>query len=476
MILTQAELGSLVQAQHRHPHQLLGMHPLGDGSGLVVRAYLHNAAKVEVAPVSEKSRAKFALQQIHESGLYEGVLKGSAKVYAYDLVITDHQGGTRRTRDGYSFLPTLGDTDLHLFNEGNDRKAYEKLGAHLRTIDGVAGTSFAVWAPNAGRVSVVGAFNEWDGRYHTMRSLGASGVWELFVPGLGEGTLYKFEIQNIHGAIVLKTDPFGFLFEAAPKTAAVVWNNRKFQWTDETWMKQRAARNPFRSPMSIYEVHLGSWRKKNAFESLSYRELAGPLVDYLKDTGFTHVEFMPVAEHAYYPSWGYQITGFFATTNRYGTPDDFQFLVNALHEGGIGVIIDWVPAHFPRDDWALANFDATFTRSLFPSLISCRVASFRLCFARASLALSMPIGWLNLSCRAVPPEKSIPMLAAPRAICIMPMNPMVAMMADIMKDIFFIPMKSILVLPIISIAIPLNAQSLHVQAIEREVKDHFGGH
>ncbi len=359
MILTQAELGSLVQAQHRHPHQLLGMHPLGDGSGLVVRAYLHNAAKVEVAPVSEKTRAKFALKQIHESGLYEGVVKGSAKVYAYDLVITDHQGGSRHTRDGYSFLPTLGDTDLHLFNEGNDRKAYEKLGAHLRTIDGVPGTSFAVWAPNAGRVSVVGAFNEWDGRYHTMRSLGASGVWELFVPGLGEGTLYKFEIQNIHGAIVLKTDPFGFLFEAAPKTAAVVWNNRKFQWTDETWMKQRAARNPFRSPMSIYEVHLGSWRKKNAFESLSYRELAGPLVDYLKDTGFTHVEFMPVAEHAYYPSWGYQITGFFATTNRYGTPDDFQFLVNALHESGIGVIIDWVPAHFPRDDWALANFDGT---------------------------------------------------------------------------------------------------------------------
>ena len=359
MILSQAELDSLVQAQHRHPHQLLGMHPLGDGSGVVVRAWLQNAAKVEVAPVSEKKRATLALQQIHESGLFEGVAKGPAKVYAYDLVVTDHQGGTRRTRDGYSFLPTLGDTDLHLFNEGNDRRAYEKLGAHLRTIDGVAGTSFSVWAPNARRVSVVGAFNNWDGRYHPMRSLGASGVWELFVPGLGEGTLYKFELHDANGAVVLKTDPFGFLFEPAPKTAAVVWNNQKFQWSDGEWMNRRAKSDPMRSPMSIYEVHLGSWRKKNAFESLSYRELAGPLVDYLKDTHFTHVEFLPVAEHAYYPSWGYQITGFFATTNRYGTPDDFQFLVNALHQAGIGVIIDWVPAHFPRDEWALANFDGT---------------------------------------------------------------------------------------------------------------------
>ena len=257
MILTQAELASLTQAQHRHPHQLLGMHPLGDGSGVVARAYLPNAAKVEVVPVSEKSRPKFKLEQIDESGLFEGVTKGAAKVYAYDLVITDYQGNTRRTRDGYSFLPTLGETDLHLFNEGNDRRAYEKLGAQLRTIDGVPGTSFAVWAPNAQRVSVVGEFNNWDGRYHAMRTLGASGVWELFVPGLGEGTLYKFEVKNAQGLPVLKTDPFGFLFEPAPKTASVVWNNNKFKWTDQKWMEQRAKKNPLRAPMSIYEIQIG---------------------------------------------------------------------------------------------------------------------------------------------------------------------------------------------------------------------------
>ncbi len=359
MILTHEELGSLLQAQHRHPHQLLGMHPLGDGSGVVARAYLQDAKEVEVVPVLEKGRPKFQLARIHESGLFEGVSKEATKVYAYDLVITGHDGRTRRTRDGYSFLPTLGDTDLHLFNEGNDRRAYEKLGAQIRTIDGVPGVSFAVWAPNAQRVSVVGEFNNWDGRYHVMRNLGVSGVWEVFVPGLGEGTLYKFEIKNTHGAIVLKTDPYGYAFEAPPKTASVVWNNRKFAWTDAKWMEQRSRRNPLRSPMSIYEVHIGSWRKKNSYESLSYRELAGPLVDYLRQTGFTHVEFLPIAEHAFYPSWGYQVTGFYGVTSRFGTPDDFQFLVNALHEAGIGVIVDWVPAHFPRDEWALAHFDGT---------------------------------------------------------------------------------------------------------------------
>jgi 1,4-alpha-glucan branching enzyme len=359
MILTHEERESLLQVQHRHPHQLLGMHPLGDGNGIVVRAYLQNAAAVEVVPVVEKNRPRIKLERLHESGLFEGVSHETSKVYAYDLLITDYQGQTRRTRDGYSFLPTLGETDLHLFNEGNDRRAYEKLGGQLRTIDGVAGVSFAVWAPNAQRVSVVGEFNQWDGRYHAMRLLGASGVWEVFVPGLGEGTLYKFEVKNTQGTTSLKTDPFGFLFEAPPKTAAVVWDNRKFAWTDQKWMQERTHLNPLRAPMSVYEVHLGSWRKKNQFESLSYRELARPLADYVKQLGFTHVEFLPVAEHAFYPSWGYQVTGFYGVTSRFGTPDDFQFLVNTLHEAGIGVIIDWVPAHFPRDEWALARFDGT---------------------------------------------------------------------------------------------------------------------
>ncbi len=359
MLLTQDELHSLTRATQRTPHQFLGMHPLGDGSGVVVRAFLPNAAKVEIEPTHEKNKPKIQLKQLDQAGLYEGVSTAAKQVYAYDLVITDYQGRVRRTRDAYSFLPTLGETDLYLFGKGDERRIYDKLGAQLRIIDGVHGTSFAVWAPNAQRVSVLGDFNGWDGRYHPMRSLGASGVWELFVPGSGEGTHYKYEIKDVHGNLVLKADPYGFFFEAAPKNASIVWNNKKFKWTDEVWRKARRDKNVLKAPMTIYEVHLGSWKKKSVAESFSYRELAGLLVPYVKELGFTHVEFMPVAEHAFYPSWGYQVTGFYSPTTRYGTPDDFQFLVNALHEAGIGVIVDWVPAHFPRDDWALARFDGT---------------------------------------------------------------------------------------------------------------------
>jgi 1,4-alpha-glucan branching enzyme len=359
MVLTPDELRSLVELKHQSPHTLLGMHPFGDGSGLVVRAFLPDATRVEVQPVHEKDKPRFALKRIHESGLFEGVTQSANRVYAYDLVVTNHQGQTQRTRDAFSFLPTLGESDLFLFGKGDERRIYEKLGAQLRTIDGLPGTSFAVWAPNARRVSVVGDFNHWDGRLHPLRLLGASGVWEIFIPGVGVGAHYKFEILDAHGNIKLNTDPFGFFFEVAPKNAAIVWDTRKFKWRDAAWLKERGRRDALRSPMSVYEVHVGSWRKKNANESWSYRELAGPLVLYVKRLGFTHVEFLPVAEHAFYPSWGYQVTGFYAPTSRYGTPEDFQFLVNALHEAGVGVIVDWVPAHFPRDDWALAKFDGT---------------------------------------------------------------------------------------------------------------------
>ncbi|MGA2030255.1 MAG: 1,4-alpha-glucan branching protein GlgB [Verrucomicrobiota bacterium] len=359
MVLTQEELVSLVEVRHRSPHTLLGMHPLGDGSGLVVRALVPDAAGVEIQPVHEKNRPRFPLERIHKSGLFEGTTKKANGIYAYDLVITDFQGNVRRTRDAFSFLPTLGESDLFLFGKGDERRIYEKLGAQLRVIDGVHGASFAVWAPNAQRISVVGDFNNWDGRFHPMRSLGASGVWEIFIPGVGEGAHYKLEVRDIHGNISLKTDPYGFFFEVAPKNAAIIWDNKKFKWTDDGWMQKRRQRDALRSPMSIYEVHLGSWRKKSVGESPSFRELAAPLAEYVRRMGFTHVEFLPPAEHAFYPSWGYQITGFYAPTSRYGTPDDFQFLVNALHEAGIGVLIDWVPAHFPRDEWALAKFDGT---------------------------------------------------------------------------------------------------------------------
>ena len=359
MILSKAELETLIHARHSHPHQLLGLHPLGDGSGLVARAFAPHASSIEVIPVHDPRQPRFKLKRVHATGLFEGTTADATHVYAYDLAITDSNGQRRQQRDAYSFFPTLGETDLFLFGQGNENRIYDKLGAHLRQIDGVHGTSFAVWAPSARRVSVVGEFNSWDGRVHQMRNLGSSGVWEIFLPGVGEGTLYKYEILDAQGHINLKTDPYGFFFEAAPKNASIVWNTQKFQWNDQAWLERRRKQDSLRSPISIYEVHLGSWKKKNPAESLSYRELAPALIEHVRQLGFTHVEFLPVAEHAYYPSWGYQITGFYSPTNRFGTPDDFQFLVNALHEAGIGIIVDWVPAHFPRDAWSLATFDGT---------------------------------------------------------------------------------------------------------------------
>ena len=359
MGLTQDELDSLVEARQRSPHQLLGLHPLADGSGLIARALVPDAAKVELQPVHEKDKPVIKLKRIPKTDVFEGATTEADRVYAYDLVVTDKAGALRRTRDPYSFLPTLGQADLYLFGKGDERRIYDKLGAQLRTIDGVPGVSFAVWAPNAQRISVVGDFNGWNGRCHQMRSLGSSGVWEIFIPGVGEGAHYKYEIRSLHGAIGLHTDPYGFFFETPPKNASIVWNIRKFAWTDEAWLRQRPQRDPLRAPLSIYELHVGSWQKKSVGHSLNYRELAGPLAKYVKQLGFTHVEFMPVAEHAFYPSWGYQVTGFYAPSSRYGSPEDFQFLVNSLHQAGIGVILDWVPAHFPRDDWALARFDGT---------------------------------------------------------------------------------------------------------------------
>jgi 1,4-alpha-glucan branching enzyme len=247
--------------KHRSPHDLLGMHLLGDGSGVVVRALLPDAAEVELQPVGQENQPAIKLERLHQIGLFEGMSKKATKVYAYELLITDGQGNVRRARDPYSFLPTLSDADLYLFGKGDERRIYEKLGAQLRTIDAVPGTSFAVWAPNARRVSVVGNFNKWDARSHPMRLLGLSGVWELFIPGLAEGTLYKFEIRNARGRMVLKTDPYGAFFEVAPKNAAIVWNNRKFAWTDDAWLKQRRQRDALKSPMSIYELHLGSCAK-----------------------------------------------------------------------------------------------------------------------------------------------------------------------------------------------------------------------
>jgi 1,4-alpha-glucan branching enzyme len=293
-------------------------------------------------------------------GLFAVVLKGRSLPLAYQLEFGFPNDATWRREDPYRFAPTLGETDTYLFNEGTHRKLWNVLGARVMNHEGSQGTAFSVWAPNAKRVSLVGDFNQWDGRLLPMRSLGASGVWELFVPGLGEGTLYKFEIKSQSGELRTKTDPYAQRMQQPPETASVVAVS-KHKWADSVWLERRAERDVRRQPMAIYEVHLGSWVhvEDSPKRSLSYREAAPRLVQHVKNLGFTHIELLPLAEHAFYPSWGYQVTGYFAPTARYGSPDDMRFFIDYCHRHGIGVIMDWVPAHFPKDDYSLARFDGT---------------------------------------------------------------------------------------------------------------------
>jgi 1,4-alpha-glucan branching enzyme len=269
-------------------------------------------------------------------------------------------GGTVKTDQAMRYdVSLLTSDDLYLFNEGTHNSLQEKLGAHILEVDGERGTVFAVWAPDAENVSVVGDFNGWDRDAHPLRPRESSGIWEGFIPGVDHGALYKFHIRG-HGAgfFADKTDPFGFFFEVAPKTAAIVWD-LAYEWGDDEWMRTRRERNALDAPMSVYEVHLGSWMRGEDGWSLSYRELAEKLGDYVERMGFTHVEFLPVMEHPFFGSWGYQCTGFFAPTSRFGTPQDFMFLIDRLHQRGIGVILDWVPSHFPTDAFALGLFDGT---------------------------------------------------------------------------------------------------------------------
>jgi 1,4-alpha-glucan branching enzyme len=340
------------------------MHPCTNkrSHGVVVRAFLRDAVSCEVALTGSVPEKILPMKLIAQEGLFEVFVAGQAGVSAYELVATSGNGRVRRFRDPYCFLPTLGAQDLYLFNEGNEHRIYDKLGSHVRDLGGVKGVGFAVWAPAAERVSIVGDFNGWDGRYHPMRSLGASGVWEIFIPGMGEGALYKFEIRDRRGALLIKTDPYGTRFEGPPGNAAIVCAVDAHAWGDASWMERRRSRaGDLDRPFSVYEVHLGSWRRKpeEGNRSLTYRELAPLLADYAVEMGFTHVEVMPIAEHPFDGSWGYQVTGFFAPTHRFGTPDDFAWFVDHLHQRGIGVILDWVPAHFPRDAFALAEFDGT---------------------------------------------------------------------------------------------------------------------
>jgi 1,4-alpha-glucan branching enzyme len=341
-------LAAVAAGTHHNPHGVLGAHPY---RGAVTVRTLRPLAR-EVSAVLEDG-ARYPLT--HErDGIWVGALP-RARVGDYRIAVSYEGVGEVIVDDPYRFLPSLGEVDLHLIAEGRHEQLWQALGAHPRRLHGpigdVEGTSFAVWAPNARAIRLVCDANHWDGRTHALRSLGGSGVWELFVPGLGVGTRYKYEILGRDGYWRQKADPMAFGTEVPPSTASVVVRST-YEWQDADWLTSRALRNPHTGPMSIYEVHLGSWR-----QGLSYRELAVQLVGYVVDLGFTHVELMPVAEHPFGGSWGYQVTSYYAPTSRYGSPDDFRFLVDALHQAGIGVIVDWVPAHFPKDAWALANFD-----------------------------------------------------------------------------------------------------------------------
>jgi 1,4-alpha-glucan branching enzyme len=345
-------LDAFMSGAHHDPHSVLGRHPDASGRGgrTIVRTLRPDATAVDVL----HGHARTPMKLVREGGLFEAVVDGEVGDYRLEV---SYGSDSYLVDDPYRWLPTLGEVDLHLIGEGRHENLWHALGAHRRSYDTpggpVSGTSFAVWAPNARGVRLIGDFDHWSGRALPMRSLGSSGVWELFVPGVEDGARYKFRILGSDGQWREKADPMAFATEVPPATASVVHTPR-YEWGDDEWLDRRARTSWHAAPMSIYEVHLGSWRP-----GLSYRELAEQLVGHVLESGFTHVEFLPVAEHPFGGSWGYQVSSYYAPSARFGSPDEFRHLVDALHRAGIGVIVDWVPAHFPKDEWALARFDGT---------------------------------------------------------------------------------------------------------------------
>lgn len=360
-ILTNDQINDIINSNCKDPFAVLGMHR--EREGISIRVFRPDAREIAVCKRGKDTEPLGTMERIHDHGIFIILLPGQKEFFAYTLTVTRHDNSRVVVIDPYCFLPVMSDHSRYLFNEGNHQKLYEDLGAHGRVIDGIRGTVFAVWAPNAKRVSVVGNFNGWDGRYHPMRVLGPSGIWELFIPGIDEGAVYKYEIKKYDGDhLVLKTDPCGYYQEAFPHHGSIVFDLDTFAWTDEQWLEQRAQEDLFARPLCVYEVHLGSWRKCGPAEDgdyLSYRDIAEQLADYVIEMGYTHVELMPVQEHPYTPSWGYQVTGFYAPNHRFGNPAEFQYFVNYLHQRGIGVILDWVAGHFPKDAYSLAHFDGT---------------------------------------------------------------------------------------------------------------------
>ena len=353
---TQTELKQLnliLDAQHHDPFHFLGLHT-AEKKQFMFRAFLPDAKQAWLKVGS----AWLQLEKKHENDLF--TWQGSVKPAAPCMLKIEYATATIERHDAYSFAPFISDDELHLFAEGQLNHAYNTFGAHACTLQGVAGVSFAVWAPSAERVSVVGNFNCWDGRVNQMRVRGGGGVWEIFIPHLSAGELYKFEIRNRQtGAVFSKIDPYGREFELRPGTASRVTSANTYKWNDKTWLKNRGEADWLHSPFNCYEVHLGSWQRKDGNALLSYRELAEKLVPYVRDMGYTHIELLPITEHPLTESWGYQTTGYFGVTNRHGTPDDLRFFIDACHQANIGVILDWVPGHFPKDDWALARYDGS---------------------------------------------------------------------------------------------------------------------
>ncbi len=354
-------INALAAGRHGDPFSVLGPHEANQGGGrtLAVRAFRPHAAAMSLRIVADDRL--IPMTRLHHEGVFEAHLPDAAReAVDYRLRVTWPDGSEVEIDDPYRYGPVLTEFDQHLFAEGTHVRAFDRLGARPTTHGIRAGVHFAVWAPNAQRVSVVGDFNGWDGRVHPMRALVPSGLWEIFLPDLGAGDRYKFEVLTSRHELVLKSDPCGRCFERPPLTASVVWHDDEFTWGDQEWLSARRRREMWvREPMSIYEVHLGSWRRDSEGQPLSYRALAETLVPYVKTMGFTHIELLPVMEHPFTGSWGYQVIGFFAPTSRFGTPDDFKYFVDACHRAGIGVLLDWVPGHFPKDQHGLGRFDGT---------------------------------------------------------------------------------------------------------------------
>ena len=350
----------IVNGEHSDPHTVLGMHEMEEDGrkAVVVRAFLPNAAGITVIDYANK-RKKYPMERLHADGFFEVTIADREEWFRYQLEYTDADGNTWRSYDPYSFAPTLSEFDRHLFGAGTHYEIYEKMGGRLMTHEGARGAAFSVWAPNAKAVSVIGDFNNWDARRSPMRRLGESGIWELFLPAAAEGDKYKFHVTQCDGRVVDKTDPYGVYAEVRPNNASVLYPLKRYKWKDRRWMTARRKYDFRAAPMNIYEVHLGSWKRAEGNRFLSYTELAEQLIPYVKEMGYTHIEMLPVEEHPFDGSWGYQVTGYYAPTSRYGSPDEFKQFVDACHQNGISVILDWVPAHFPKDDFALARFDGT---------------------------------------------------------------------------------------------------------------------